>query len=254
MPIGSDPVAISFANVSKRYRLHEGNTLKEFLPALFRNRAWAQAFYALRDASFTVARGETLGILGPNGSGKSTILKLIAGVSAPSSGEVTVAGRVSPLIQLAAGFHPDMTGRENVYLNASILGLSNRESRAVFDEIVDFAEVRPFIDTPVKRYSSGMYLRLGFAVAAHCRPDILLLDEILAVGDAAFQEKCINRLRGFHAGGVTIVLVTHSTALLKQFCDRAILMDHGRIAGIGEAAEIVEQYGQSLGTHAGAAT
>src|SRR5206468_1424596 len=164
-------------HVSKRFQLQEGKTLREFVPALFRGQGWADPFYALRDLSFFLDRGETLGIIGRNGSGKSTILKLIAGVTAPTKGEVRVAGRVSPLIELGAGFHPDLTGRENVHLNASLLGMSGKEIKERYEDIVDYAELREFIDTPVKRYSSGMYMRLAFAVAVHSDPDVLLVDE-----------------------------------------------------------------------------
>jgi ABC-type polysaccharide/polyol phosphate transport system ATPase subunit len=228
--------------VSKRFRLQEGTTLKELIPGLLRNQAWGHPFWALRDLSFSVPPGETLGILGTNGSGKSTILKLIAGVAAPTSGRVIVRGRVSPLIQLGAGFHPDMTGRENVFLNASILGLRNRETHALFDQIVNFADIWPFIDTPVKRYSSGMYLRLAFAVAAHCRPDILAIDEILAVGDASFAAKCLERIRQFQDQGVTIVLVSPSTQLVRALCHRAMIIESGSVRAIGDAASIVAEY------------
>ena len=170
---------IEFWEVSKRFQLQEGNTLREFMPAFFRGKAWSEPFYALRDVTFTMDRGETVGIVGRNGSGKSTILKLIAGVTAPTKGEVRVAGRVSPLIELGAGFHPDLTGRENVHLNASLLGMSSKEINERFGDIVDYAEMREFIDTPVKRYSSGMYMRLAFAVAVHSDPDVLLVDEVL---------------------------------------------------------------------------
>ena len=184
-----EPHEIEFWHVSKQFELQEGRTLREFVPALFKGQAYSQPFYALRDVTFYIERGETVGLLGRNGSGKSTALKLIAGVMAPSEGEVKVAGRVSPLIELGAGFHPDLTGRENVHMNASILGMSAREIKERFGNIVDFADLWEFIDTPIKRYSSGMYARLGFSVAVHCRPDILLVDEVLSVGDAFFQEK-----------------------------------------------------------------
>ena len=222
MPIESEPPGIEFAQVSKRFKLQEGKTLREFIPALFRGRAWSPPFYALRNVSFNVARGETLGIVGRNGSGKSTILKHIAGVTAPSEGEISVCGRVSPLIELGAGFHPDLTGRENVFLNASILGLSQKEVRARFDEIISFAELWDFVDTPVKRYSSGMYIRLGFSVAVHSDPDILLVDEVLSVGDSAFQEKCLEKMHEFQTLGTTIALVSPSMYLMRKFCPRVL--------------------------------
>ena len=242
MPTGSEPPGIEFAQVSKRFQIQEGRTLREFVPALFRGRGWSPPFYALRDVSFRVARGETLGIIGRNGSGKSTILKLIAGVMAPSEGEINVYGRVSPLIELGAGFHPDLTGRENVFLNASILGMSRKEVSARFDEIISFAELWDFVDTPVKRYSSGMYIRLGFSVAVHSDPEILLIDEVLAVGDAVFQEKCLAKMQEFRSRGVTIVLVSHSMALVQDFCERAILVNGGHLLADGEPAEVVQSY------------
>ncbi len=249
MPIGFDPPGSEFAQVSKRFQLQEGKTLREFVPALFRGRAWSPPFYALRGVSFRVDRGETLGIIGHNGSGKSTILKLIAGVMAPSEGEITVCGRVSPLIELGAGFHPDLTGRENVFLNASILGISRKEARARFDEIISFAELWDFVDTPVKRYSSGMYVRLGFSVAVHSEPEILLVDEVLAVGDVPFQEKCLAKMREFQSRSVTIVMVTHGLGAVEEFCHRAIWLDGGRIVAEGDPRDVVWRYKEAF-THA----
>ncbi len=251
MQTASDLHEIEFWHVSKRFRLAEGRSLREFVPALFRGRAFSEPFYALRDVTFHVSRGETVGIVGRNGSGKSTALKLMAGVMAPTAGEVRVRGRVSPLIELGAGFHPDLTGRENVHLNGSILGMSSREIDEQFDSIVDFAELREFIDTPVKRYSSGMYVRLGFSVAVHSNPQILLVDEVLSVGDAFFQEKSLAKMHEFKAKGVTIVVVSHSAELVTQFCDRAIWLDHGRIVADGPAAEVVERYKESTHYAAG---
>ncbi len=246
MPIESEPPGIEFAQVSKRFKLQEGKTLREFIPALFRGRAWSPPFYALRNVSFNVARGETLGIVGRNGSGKSTILKLIAGVTAPSEGEIAVCGRVSPLIELGAGFHPDLTGRENVFLNASILGLSQKEIRARFDEIISFAELWDFVDTPVKRYSSGMYIRLGFSVAVHSDPEILLVDEVLSVGDSAFQEKCLEKMHEFQKLGTTIVVVSHSMDLMRNFCPRVLLLEGGHLVGDGSSAEMTTRYLQMV--------
>ncbi len=242
MQTESDRDEIVFENVSKRFQLAEGRTLREFVPALFRGKAWAEPFYALRDVSFSVGRGETVGIIGRNGGGKSTILKLIAGVSAPSQGQVHVAGRVSPLIELGAGFHPDLTGRENVDLNASILGMTGREIQEQFQPIVDFAELWDFIDTPVKRYSSGMYMRLGFSVAVHSRPEILLVDEVLAVGDAPFQEKCLAKMHELQSAGVTIVVVSHVGQLVRQFCQRAMLIQNGRLVIEGHPDTVIQSY------------
>lgn len=237
---------IEFWNVSKRFQLQEGRTLREFVPAFFRGRGWSEPFYALRDVTFTMDRGETVGIIGRNGSGKSTILKLMAGVTAPTHGEVRVAGRVAPLIELGAGFHPDLTGRENVRLNACLLGMSARDVDETFESIVDFAELWEFIDTPVKRYSSGMYVRLGFAVAVHSNPEILLVDEVLSVGDAFFQDKCLARMHEFQRRGTTIVIVSHSLDLITDFCERAIWLEHGRMMAQGATNDIVQRYFQTV--------
>jgi ABC-type polysaccharide/polyol phosphate transport system ATPase subunit len=224
--------------VSKRFQLREGNTFKEFLSAALRGGS-KSSFYALRDVSFSLGRGETLGIIGRNGSGKSTILKLIAGVTTPTHGRLDVYGRVSPLIELGAGFHPDLTGRENVYLNGAILGMSRRQIQERWDEIVDFAELADFMDTPVKHYSSGMFMRLGFAVAVHSDPDILIMDEALSVGDAAFQEKCLNRIRQFQDAGVTIVLVSHNQPLIEEFCSSVLWLNNGRLITVGKTNEVI---------------
>jgi ABC-2 type transport system ATP-binding protein len=237
---------IEFWRVSKRFQLQEGQTLREFVPAFLRGAGYTEPFYALRDVTFSMDRGETIGLIGRNGSGKSTVLKLIAGVMAPSEGEVRVAGRVSPLIELGAGFHPDLTGRENVYLNASILGMSSREINEQFDAIVEFAELQEFIDTPVKRYSSGMYARLGFAVAVHSDPEVLLVDEALSVGDAFFEEKCLEKMHEFQQNGTTIVVVSHSHQLISDFCERAIWLEHGTVVASGNAKEVVRQYTQTI--------
>ncbi len=238
--------AIEFLNVSKRFQLQEGRTLREFLPAFLRGRGWSEPFYALRNVSFGVEHGETVGIIGRNGSGKSTLLKLIAGVMAPNEGQVRIHGRVSPLIELGAGFHPDLTGRENIYLNGSILGISLRDIRDRLDDIVSFAELWDFIDTPVKRYSSGMYMRLGFAVAIHSDPDILLVDEVLAVGDIQFQEKCLARMREFHADGVTIVLISHALEVVQEFCQRVLILNGGHIVAEGSPHAMVQRYSELM--------
>jgi ABC-type polysaccharide/polyol phosphate transport system ATPase subunit len=236
---------IEFQHVTKRFRLREGRSLREFANAILSRKPWGDEFCALDDVTFNVSSGETMGIIGRNGSGKSTALKLIAGVTAPTSGEVFVNGRVSPLIELGAGFHPDLTGRENVHLNGSILGMSDREINEQFDAIVQFAELEEFIDTPIKRYSSGMYVRLGFAVAVHSNPEILLIDEVLSVGDAFFQEKCLARMQEFQQSGITIVVVSHDPELIRTFCERAIWLDHGRLAAEGASPDVVERYLES---------
>ena len=201
---------IGVENLSKSYRLQKQRTFKEFLPALFLGQSTKYFINALSHLNFEIKKGESLGILGKNGSGKSTLLKIIAGVTKPTDGKITVAGRVAPLIELGAGFHPELTGRENAYLNASILGIRKKQMDRLYKSIVDFSELEDFMDQPVKHYSSGMYMRLAFSVAVAEKPDILLVDEILAVGDIRFQEKCLGRIKEFQKAGSTLVLVTHS--------------------------------------------
>jgi len=214
------------------------------LVACFRR---SDEFWALQDVSFQVARGETLGIIGHNGAGKSTILKLLSGVTTPTSGEMRIQGRLSALIEVGSGFHPELTGRENVFLSGSILGMRRREIAAKLERIIDFAGVREFIDTPVKHYSSGMYVRLGFSIAAHLEPDILLLDEVLAVGDAAFQVKCLDRINELHRQGRTIVFISHDLASVERLCGRVLLLSHGRIIANGSARDVIEKY-ESVGS------
>jgi ABC-type polysaccharide/polyol phosphate transport system ATPase subunit len=240
-------LSIQFDEVSKRFQLQEGTTLREFLPAIFKGRGWSEPFYALRDVSFSIAHGETVGIIGRNGSGKSTLLKLIAGVMVPTVGDVRISGRVSPLIELGAGFHGDLTGRENIILNGCILGMSGKEVRERFDDIVSFAELWDFIDTPVKRYSSGMYMRLGFAVAVHSSPEILLVDEVLSVGDAHFQEKCLTKMDEFQSQGVTIVVVSHDMSMVEKFCHRALVMDNGHLVDEGVPKTVIARYLEMVG-------
>ena len=234
--------AISIRGVSKRFRLyHERPTsLKERLLRFRRTRA--EDFWALRDISHEVEEGQTLGLLGPNGSGKTTLLKIIGGILRPTEGQLVTRGRIAALLELGAGFHPELTGRENVYLNASILGLSRKETDRYFDDIVSFAELEDFIDNQVKYYSSGMFVRLGFAVAVHVDPQILLVDEVLAVGDEAFQRKCIARVRQFQREGRTIVFVTHAPQLVHQVCDRALMLERGQVKVAGEVAEVIKRF------------
>jgi ABC-2 type transport system ATP-binding protein len=222
----------------KRYR-EKPATLKE---RLIRFRQTSEDFWALRDLDVTVGEGDTLGLIGPNGSGKTTLLKLIAGILRPTEGRITARGRIAALLALGAGFHPELTGRENVYLNASILGLTRAETDRLFDEIVQFAELEDFVDTQVKFYSSGMYVRLGFAVAVHVDPAILLVDEVLAVGDIAFQRKCLDKVEEFQRDGRTIVFVTHAPDLVTRVCDRVVLLDHGRIRNQGTPEEVVRDF------------
>jgi len=233
--------AISIEGIGKRFRLyHERpDSLKE---RVIHFRVKAEELWALKHVSVDVAEGETLGLIGPNGSGKTTLLKIVAGILRPTEGRVTTRGRIAALLALAAGFHPELTGRENVYLNASILGLARREIDRRFDDIVAFAELEEFVDNQVKFYSSGMYVRLGFAVAVHVDPAILLVDEVLAVGDIAFQAKCLERIRAFQQEGRTIVFVTHAPDLVLRVCDRVVLLAHGAIVDEGEPRQVVRDF------------
>src|SRR5439155_1693891 len=225
-------IAIEIAGVSKRFRMYreKPSSLKQ---RILSGRVRAEDFWALRDVSFDVAEGEFFALNGQNGSGKSTLLKVIAGILRPSEGVVRQRGRIAGLLELGAGFHPELTGRENVYLNAAFLGLSHRKTDAVYDDIVEFAELREFMDTAVKFYSSGMLVRLGFACAVHVDPEVILIDEVLAVGDEAFQARCLDRVRTFQKEGRTIVLVTHALDMARQLCDRAAMLDHGVILALG---------------------
>ena len=232
--------------VSKRYRVRHRREPALERPSLLhklRNlRPRPDEFWAVQDVSFEVTRGETLGIIGHNGAGKSTILKLLSNVTTPTSGEITISGRMSALIEVGSGFHQELSGRENIYLSGSILGMRRREIAAKLERIIDFAGVRDFIDTPVKHYSSGMYLRLGFSIAAHLEPDILLLDEVLAVGDAAYQVKCLDRINELHRQGTTIVFISHDLGAVERLCGRVILLNHGRIVAAGPARDVIAQY------------
>jgi lipopolysaccharide transport system ATP-binding protein len=238
-------IDLKFTNVSKRYFIqprintHQGNFAK--LGRIFPH-SGLQEFWALREASFEVYRGEALGIIGCNGAGKSTVLKLLSRVSTPTQGEIMINGRLSALIEVGSGFHPELTGRENIYLSGSILGMRRREIAGKLDSIIEFSGIKDFIDTPVKRYSSGMYVRLGFSIAAHLDPDILLLDEVLAVGDASFQSKCLDRIRHLRNTGTTIIFVSHDLSAVRQLCDRVLLLDGGRVVAGGPAEEIIGLY------------
>jgi ABC-2 type transport system ATP-binding protein len=229
------PDIVRVEGVSKRFVLHPDKSVKERILNLRRSAPHRQEFWALRDIDLTVRAGTTLGLIGPNGSGKSTLLKIVGGILTPTSGAASRRGRLAALLELGAGFHPDLTGRENVYLNAAILGMSQRETRAVFDGIVEYSGVEEFIDSPVKFYSSGMYVRLGFAVAVHVDPDLLLVDEVLAVGDEAFQRKCMNTIHDFQREGRTILFVSHSPAQVRELCDRVVVLERGRLVFDGDA-------------------
>lgn len=246
-------IVIEFDHVSKCYQLGETHSsLREAIVhgarRLFNSRRIQKEqvapFWAVKDVSFQVEQGEVLGIIGHNGAGKSTLLKLLSRVTPPTSGRIHRRGRMAALIELGAGFHPELSGRENIYLNGAILGLKRREIEAKFDDIVEFAELGPFIDTPIKRYSSGMYVRLAFAVAAHVQADLLLVDEVLSVGDGTFQSKSLARMRELRDNGATIIFVSHHMAAVQSFCSRVLLMDHGRLIMSGKPADVVERYEQ----------
>jgi len=227
-------------HVSKVFKLfrEKPSSLKA---RLISSRSRAEDLWALRDVTFEVEEGESVGLIGHNGSGKTTLLKVIAGILRPTAGTVRYRGRVAGLLELGAGFHPELTGRENVYLNASFLGLSRAGTDRVYDSIVDFTELEDFMDNQVKFYSSGMLVRLGFGVAVHVDPAILLIDEVLAVGDEAFQAKCLGRIRAFQREGRTIVLVTHALDTVRQVCDRAVMLDHGELHAKGAPADVVRE-------------
>ncbi len=236
--------AITINNLWKLFRRQKQRTFKEMLPALLSGgkKNVVDSFYALQDLSLEFKQGETYGIVGPNGSGKSTLLKLIAGVTSPTKGEIQVNGVIAPLIELGAGFHPEMTGRENIFLNAAILGMTRDKVLPILDKIIDFSEIRQFIDEPVKHYSSGMYMRLAFSVAIHVDFDILLVDEILGVGDAKFQKKCFAAMQDFKNQGKTIIYVGHNLEKVKTFCDRAAYLHFGQLVMEGDAKKVVEKY------------
>lgn len=245
--------AIEIRGVSKRYRLSRDKyqSLKERVIHL--GGGTRTDFWALRDIDLTVEKGSTLGLVGRNGSGKSTLLKCVAGLLQPTEGDIVTEGRIAALLELGAGFHPELTGRENVYLNASILGLPRREIEKRFDDIVEFAELEQFIDEQVRHYSSGMYVRLGFAVAVNVDPDILLVDEVLAVGDEPFQRKCLDRVREFQREGRTIIVVSHAADLVRQVCDQAAVLDHGNLVFAGGAGEAVRVLRERMAPDAEAA-
>ncbi|HMY70563.1 MAG TPA: ABC transporter ATP-binding protein [Blastocatellia bacterium] len=239
-------IDLEFNTVSKRYLIAQDNAANANSRRLWKGlnslRRRKQEFWALRDVSFTVARGEALGIIGHNGAGKSTILKLLSGITTPTTGQISIQGRLAALIEVGSGFHPELTGRENVFLNGSILGMRRREIAEKLDSIIDFAGVRDFIDVPVKRYSSGMYVRLGFSIAAHLDPDILLLDEVLAVGDAAFQKKCLGKMSDVAQQGRTVLLVSHNMAAISSLCTHAVMLKQGTLGYFGSPQTAIEQY------------
>ncbi len=256
----NSPVVISVENLGKRYRIShraEGqpylalrDIIAEKVRGLFRSRNSTQShssnedFWALKDVSFEIKQGEVVGIIGRNGAGKSTLLKILSRITEPSKGHgrVRIKGRVASLLEVGTGFHPELTGRENIYLNGAILGMTRVEIRRKFDEIVAFAEVEKFLDTPVKRYSSGMYVRLAFAVAAHLEPEILVVDEVLAVGDAQFQKKCLGKMRDVSKDGRTVLFVSHNLGVIRSLCEKVCWLDRGRLLQVGPTVEVVDAY------------
>ncbi|HEV8674907.1 MAG TPA: ABC transporter ATP-binding protein [Methylomirabilota bacterium] len=243
--------AVELRGVSKRFlvRRNPAHSLKIRAIGLFhaRYRERREELWAVRDVDLAIRPGECLGLIGPNGSGKSTLLRLMAGIFPPTGGTVTTRGRVAAIIELGLGFHPDLTGRENIYLSTSLYSLSSRDTDAIYEDIVRFAELEEFIDLPIKNYSAGMSARLGFSIAAHLEPDVMLVDEVLAVGDERFQQKCIERMQESRRRGTTIVLVSHATGLVERLADRACLLLRGRLEADGEPAKVVARYREALG-------
>lgn len=244
-------IVLKVENVSKRFSRGEmHDSLRDFIPSLFARltrrappaATSAKEFWALREVSFELNRGEAFGIIGSNGAGKSTILKLITGIMRPTRGSIVLNGRLSALIEVGAGFHPDLTGRENIYLNGTILGMRRAEIERKFDAIVEFSGLSDFIDTPVKRYSTGMYARLGFSVAAHVDPDILIVDEVLSVGDIVFQNRCLEKMNEIIRSGATVIFVSHNLRAISELCPRSILLEQGRITAAGPSQEVLKSY------------
>ncbi|MDD5772181.1 MAG: ABC transporter ATP-binding protein [bacterium] len=248
--------AIEFENVSKKYKIGlKKDSLRDAIPAalkgLFNRRREEEGlqmneFWALKDINFTIAKGEALGIIGSNGAGKSTILKLLAKITKQTKGNININGKLSALIEVGTGFHPDLTGRENIYLNGAIMGLKKKEIDKKFDSIVEFSELEKFIDTQVKRYSSGMYVRLGFSVAAHIKPDILLVDEVLSVGDMNFQRKCLRMIEDLVKNNTTIIFISHNLDMVRKVCSKGIFLNKGEISFYGKSGEAVENYKKSV--------
>lgn len=246
----SDNTVLIIKNVSKKFSYHLrsqmfygfGDIIKNIFNIPLKSSLRNDEFFAVQNVSFDVKKGEAIGLMGLNGSGKSTILKMINGIFMPDAGEINICGRVGALIEVGAGFHPYLTGRENIYLNGAILGMKKTEIDEVFEEIVEFAEVKDFLETPVKNYSSGMYVRLGFSIASHVKAEILLVDEILAVGDFEFQEKCFKKINQMRKNGITIILVSHNEDNIKKVCDKCILLHKGKIVDEGNVNTIIQKY------------
>ncbi len=240
-------IQLENVSVSSRLPSERIGTFKEYAIRKLQRKIRIEQFWALTDVSLQVNRGEVFGLIGNNGAGKSTLLKVISKVLKPTKGRVVVYGKIAPLLELGAGFHPELSGRENVFLNGALLGYSRAEMEAVFDEIVEFSELEQFINSPIRTYSSGMYARLGFAVATAHMPEILILDEILSVGDEAFQRKCNHRMKSFQQSGATVLMVSHGLDMLESMCDRIAWIDHGKMQQIGEPQEVISAYrGENL--------
>lgn len=235
---------IKVQDVSMHFNLMEEkvDSLKEYFMKLIKGKLLYNDFIALQHVSFTVEKGEILGLIGLNGAGKSTLLKILAGVLAPTTGKVMVKGKIAPLIEVGAGFDPELTARENIFLNGAILGHSEAYMKEHFQEIIDFAELQQFVDVPVKNFSSGMYARLGFSIATMVQPDVLIVDEVLSVGDYRFQEKCEQRIRKMIEKGVTIIMVSHDNDLIQKLCTKVVWLDHGKVKAIGDTLEICSEY------------
>ena len=249
MSFNSSDVAVSVRGLSKSYTIahnaEQHSTAGEALMHRLKNplaKPEKETFWALKDVDFDIQKGDVVGVIGRNGAGKSTLLKILSRITEPTTGQIDLYGRVGSLLEVGTGFHPELTGRENVYLNGAILGMQKSEIARQFDAIVDFSGTEQFLDTPVKRYSSGMYVRLAFAVAAHLNPEILIIDEVLAVGDAEFQKKCLGKMQDVADSGRTVIFVSHNMASVLQLCNKALFLSRGQVAGAGQAPEIMAQY------------
>jgi ABC-type polysaccharide/polyol phosphate transport system ATPase subunit len=237
---------IEFENVSKTFSHRASQMLLRSRLASWLNGEKKERFYALKNVSFSLEKGESLAVIGPNGAGKSTLLSLVVGLVQPNEGQITVTGRIAALLELGSGFHIDLTGRENIFLNASLLGLTRKRTIEIFDQIVDFADIGDFIGEPMRTYSSGMIMRLAFSVAVNMDPEILIVDEVLAVGDSAFQAKCFAKVREFRHSGKTLLCVSHAVGMVQQLCDRAIWLDHGELVMSGTVRDVTEAYAGHL--------
>lgn len=241
----NENVAVEVSDLSKKYIIgkQKDSSLRGFLSNLFRfNTDKVDDFWALRDINFTINKGEVIGIIGRNGAGKSTLLKILSQITKPTTGQIKINGRIASLLEVGTGFHPELTGRENIFLNGTILGMSRKEVKAKFDAIVEFSGVEKFLDTPVKRYSSGMYVRLAFAVAAHLDPEILIIDEVLAVGDAEFQKKCLGKMKDVANEGRTVLFVSHNISAVKNLCTKSLFIQNGKMMNFGDTPSIISEY------------